>query len=87
MVRMAEKMKEIEKSAEEIVDSFVEATKGLPETKETYYNQEAFNIVRPDGKPSPKEELADFRKRFIKVMPGSDEEGNVKVEVAKWVER
>ncbi|MEW6592552.1 MAG: hypothetical protein AB1305_02550 [Candidatus Hadarchaeota archaeon] len=84
---MAEKMKEIEKSAEEIVESFVEAAKGLPELKETYYSQEEHNIVRPDGKPTPPEELAKFRKRFISVMPGSDDAGNLKVEVAKWVER
>ncbi|MEW6221759.1 MAG: hypothetical protein AB1476_00345 [Candidatus Hadarchaeota archaeon] len=84
---MAEKLKEIEKSAEEIVESFVEAAKSLPETKEMYYSQEEHNIVRPDGTPTPPDELARFRKRFISVMPGSDEAGNLKVEVAKWAGR
>jgi hypothetical protein len=84
---MDEKLKEIERSAEEIVNSFVEAAKGLPKLKETYYSQDEFNIMRPDGKPTSAEELAWFRKRFISIMPGSDEEGNLKVEVARWVER
>ncbi|MDI6642833.1 MAG: hypothetical protein QMD95_02130 [Candidatus Hodarchaeaceae archaeon] len=83
---MAERQKEIERSAEEIVRSFVEAAKELPELKETYYSQEAYNIVRPDGKPTPAEELAKFRKRFISNMPSSDEQGNLKVEVARWAE-
>lgn len=83
-VRMAEKLKEIERSAEEIVESFVEAAKKLPELKETYYNQEAYNVVRPDGKPTPAEERAEFRKRFISNMPSSDEQGGLKVEVARW---
>ncbi len=81
---MAERLKEIERSAEEIVESFVEAAKGLPKLKETYYSQEAYNIVRPDGKPTPVKECAGFRKRFISNMPGSDDQGNLKVEVAKW---
>jgi len=82
---MAERVKEIERSAEEIVESFVEATKELPELKETYYNQEAYNIVRPDGEPTPLKECAEFRKRFISNMPSSDDHGNLKVEVARWV--
>jgi hypothetical protein len=84
---VAEKLKEIERSAEEIVDSFVKATGGLPELKETYYSREAFNVVRPDGEPTPPQELAEFRRRFLSVMPGSDEEGNLRVEVARWAER
>ncbi len=83
---MSEREKEIERSAEEIVESFVEAAKELPELKETYYSQEAYNIVRPDGKPTPAEERAKFRKRFISNMPTSDEQGNLKVEVARWAE-
>ena len=83
---MSEREKEIERSAEEIVKSFVEATKELPKLKETYYSQEAYNIVRPDGKPTPAEERANFRKRFISNMPTSDDQGNLKVEVARWVE-
>jgi hypothetical protein len=81
---MAERLKEIERSAEEIVESFVKAARKLPELKETYYSQEAYNIVRPDGKPTLAEECAKFRKRFILNMPGSDEQGNLKVEVARW---
>ncbi len=84
---MDEKLKGIERSADEIVQSFVEATEDLPETKETYYNQGAYNIVRPDGEPTPKKELDEFKKRFTQNMPKSDEDGNLKVEVAKWVER
>ncbi len=87
MVQMDEKLKDIERSAEEIVQSFVEATEDLPETKETYYSQDAYNIVRPDDEPTPKKDLEEFRKRFVTNMPMSDDDGNLKVEVAKWVER
>ena len=83
-LRMGERLKEIERSAEEIVESFVEATKEIPELKETYYSQEACNVVRPDGKPTPVEECAEFRKRFISNMPSTDDQGNLKVEVARW---
>jgi len=84
---MAEKLKEIERSAQEVIDSFVEAAKDLPELKETYYSQETFNVVRPDGEPAPEKERTEFRKRFISNMPGSDDKGNLRVEVARWVER
>ncbi len=83
---MTKREKEIERSAEEIVKSFVEAAKELPELKETYYSQEVYNIVRPDGKPTPAEGRAKFRKRFISNMPTSDDQGNLKVEVARWAE-
>ncbi|MDH5443283.1 MAG: Asp-tRNA(Asn) amidotransferase GatCAB subunit C [Hadesarchaea archaeon] len=83
---MAERKKEIERSAEEIVESFARAAEGLPKLKETYYNQETCNVSRPDGEPSSEEERTEFRKRFISIMPGSDEKGNLRVEVAKWVE-
>ncbi|MFB0500217.1 MAG: Asp-tRNA(Asn) amidotransferase GatCAB subunit C [Candidatus Hadarchaeaceae archaeon] len=84
---MAEqKQKEIECKAEEIIKSFVEAAGELPPLKETYYNQETCNVSRPDGEPSSEEERTEFRKRFISIMPGSDEKGNLRVEVAKWVE-
>lgn len=76
----------MERSAEEIVKSFVEAAERLPELKETYYSQEAYNILRPDGSPTPEDERTEFRKRFISIMPGSDEEGNLRVEVARWAE-
>ena len=81
---MGERSREIERSAEEIVKSFVKASEKLPALKETYYSQEAFNIMRPDGEPTPAPERAEFRERFISNMPGSDDKGNLKVEVAKW---
>ncbi len=81
---MVERSREIERSAEEIVQSFVKASEKLPELKETYYSQEAYNITRPDGEPTSEPERAAFRERFISNMPGSDDKGNLKVEVAKW---
>ncbi len=81
---MGERSKEIERSAEEIVESFVKASAKLPALKETYYSQEAYNIMRPDGEPTPETERKEFRERLISNMPGSDDKGNLKVEVAKW---
>ena len=83
---MSEREKKIERSAEEIVESFVRAAEELPKLKETYYNQETYNVVRPDGEPSSEKERIEFRKHFISIMPGADEQGNLRVEVAKWVE-
>jgi Asp-tRNA(Asn)/Glu-tRNA(Gln) amidotransferase C subunit len=80
-----ERLKEIERSAEEIVKSFLEASETLPSRKETYYSHEVYNIMRPDGEPSPTGERSEFRKAFLKIMPHSDENGNLKVEVARWV--
>lgn len=80
------RLKEIERSAEEIVKSFIRVSKGLPEEKETYYSHDLRNVMRPDGKPSPVKELARFREAFLKIMPASDEEGSLRVEVAKWTE-
>jgi len=80
------RLKEIERSAEEIVKDFVKASKALPSVKETYYSHEAQNVMRPDGKPSPEKGRKDFREMFVKVMPDSDDEGNLRVEVAKWTE-
>lgn len=85
-VSMGEKQREIERSAEEIVQSFVRDASELPELEETYYSQEAFNVVRPDGAPAPAEEREEFRKRFISNMPSSDKRGNLRVEVASWSE-
>lgn len=79
-----ERLKEIERSAEEIVNSFVEASESLPARRETYYSHEVYNIMRPDGEPSPSGERSDFRRAFLGIMPHSDENGNLKVEVAKW---
>lgn len=86
-VRVAErKLEEIERSAQEIVESFIKAAEKLPKFKETYYNQETYNVVRPDEEPSREEERTEFRERFISIMPGADEQGNLRVEVAKWAE-
>ena len=80
-----ERLKEIERSAEEIVKSFVEAAESLPVKRETYYSHEVYNIMRHDGKPSPSGERSEFRRLFIEIMPHPDEDGNLKVEVARWV--
>ncbi|MFN4133542.1 MAG: hypothetical protein ACK4GQ_04150 [Candidatus Hadarchaeales archaeon] len=82
---MSDRQEEIAKSAEEIVNSFVEATRDIPEVKETYFTQESFNIVREDGCPTPPEELARLRRAFLFNAPGSDDSGNLLVEVAGWV--
>ncbi|HID60850.1 MAG TPA: hypothetical protein EYP46_03205 [Hadesarchaea archaeon] len=84
---MVEKRGEIERSAEEILKSFIEAAGKLPEIKETYYSQKAYNVVRPDGEPTSIAERTDFRKRFISNMPSSDEQGRLKVEVARWTKK
>jgi Asp-tRNA(Asn)/Glu-tRNA(Gln) amidotransferase C subunit len=79
-----ERLKEIERSAEEIVKSFLEASETLPTRRETYYSHEVYNIMRSDGEPSPTSERSEFRRAFLEIMPHSDENGNLKVEVAKW---
>jgi predicted Asp-tRNA(Asn)/Glu-tRNA(Gln) amidotransferase subunit C len=78
---------EVERSAEEIVEEFTRVTEGLPTVRESYYGREEFNIMRPDGEPAPEGKLVEFKRRFLSIAPGSDEEGNVCVEVAGWVER
>ena len=75
---------EIKQSAEEIVDSFAEIAEGLPTQKETYYEQDTLNVLKSDGEPNSEEKLKKFRKKFLKNMPESDEDGNLKVEVAEW---
>lgn len=82
---LEERLKEIERSAEEIVKSFLEASESLPTKRETYYSHEVYNIMRRDGEPSPSVERSEFRRRFLEIMPNSDENGNLKVEVARWV--
>lgn len=84
---MREKQEEIIRSAEEIVNSFIQAVAGLPEVKETYFAQENFNVLRKDGAPAPPEELARFREEFLSNAPASDEHGNLVVEVARWAEK
>lgn len=78
------KREEIEKSAEEIIETFVKAAEGLPQVEETYYTTKLQNIFRPDGEPTGEEERARFRKGFLAIAPGKDEQGGLKVEVAKW---
>lgn len=80
------KREEIERSAEEIVQSFVDAERGLPQLEETYYSHRVYNVVRPDGTPTSPAEREEFRRRFISIMPSSDEKGNLRVEVARWAE-
>ncbi len=82
---MAERREdEVELSAEEIIKSFVEATKDMPSEVETYYSHEAYNVLRPDGEPSSEEARRDFRRRFLAIAPSTDEDGNIRVEVARW---
>lgn len=78
------RMEEIKESAEEILDSFIEISEGLPTEEETYYEQDTVNVLRSDGESKPDRELSKFRERFIKIMPDSDEQGNLKVEIAEW---
>lgn len=81
-----DRREEIKESAEEIVDSFAQIEKDLPTQGETYYLQDTLNVLREDGNPSGKDELEEFREKFIKIMPEKGEDGNLKVEIAKWAE-
>lgn len=81
-----ERTKDIKESAEEIVESFAESSRDLPTQEETYYEQETVNVLRSDGEPIKDEELVDFRRDFLDIMPEHDEDGNLKVEVAEWTE-
>jgi predicted Asp-tRNA(Asn)/Glu-tRNA(Gln) amidotransferase subunit C len=83
MAMKEDRIKEIEKSAEEIVEAFVRASEGLPSLEETYYAHLKFNVMRPDKRPS--QDKGDFRERFLLIAPARDESGNLKVEAAKWV--
>lgn len=76
----------IERTAEEIIQSFLQAVRDLPETKETYYSYEMYNATREDAPPTSREKLVEFRERFLLIAPKKDEKGNIKVEVATWVE-
>lgn len=81
-----DRLEEIRESAEEIVDSFAEIEKDLPTQGETYYLQETLNVLRKDESPSTEDELAEFRRKFLEIMPEKGEDGSLKVEVAKWTE-
>ncbi len=76
--------KEIERSAEEILRVFTRVIESLPVEEETYYGQELVNPLRPDGEPSPPSVRREFRKCFISIMPASDDDGKLRVEVARW---
>lgn len=79
-----ERLEEIRKSAEEIVENFSEIERELPTQEETYYEQDALNVLKEDGEPTSEEELENFRENFLKIMPERDENGNLEVEVAEW---
>ena len=79
-----EKLEKIRESAEEIVDNFAEISEDLPTQEETYYEQNALNILREDKEPESGKSLEEFRKLFLENMPDRDEEGNLIVEVAEW---
>lgn len=81
-----EREEKIKKSAEEIVESFERVTKDLPPLEETYYIGDIAHTLRTNSKLLSKEKRADFRDRFKRIMPASDEDGNLKVEIAKWTE-
>ncbi|MBS3815404.1 MAG: Asp-tRNA(Asn) amidotransferase GatCAB subunit C [Hadesarchaea archaeon] len=81
-----ERLTEIKESAEEIVDSFKKAAEDLPKEEETYYGQNTLNVLRSDAEPSSESERLEFKKRFKEIMPESDEEGNLKVEIGDWTE-
>ncbi len=83
---MTPSQEEVRKSAEEIVEEFVRLTQDLPAVEEQYYLGGSVNITRPDGEPTSSETRTEFRNRFLSTAPGSDEEGYIKVEVARWVE-
>lgn len=80
------RLNQIMESAEAIIDSFKEVTDELPTEEETYYGQDLFNILRPDGKPSSREERMKFKRSFEEIMPKSDNDGNLKVEKGEWTE-
>ncbi len=79
-----ERVEKIRESAEEIVDNFSDIEKDLPTQEETYYEQDALNVLKSDGEPTSEEKLESFRENFLKIMPEKDEDGNLKVEVAEW---
>lgn len=81
-----ERKKKIKQSAERIVESFEKATKEIPPLEETYYIKDIPHTLRSDGELLSKEKRSDFRSRFKSIMPASDENGNLKVEIAKWTE-
>ncbi|MGA2676180.1 MAG: Asp-tRNA(Asn) amidotransferase subunit GatC [Methanobacterium sp.] len=68
----------IEKEAELIVEKFSEALKNIPELEETHYMVDNVNLARED---------VGVDKNPDKILRNAnvDEEGNVIVEISKWV--
>ncbi len=68
----------IEKEAELILEKFSEALKNIPELEETHYMVDNVNLARED---------VGVDKNPNKILRNAhvDEEGNVIVEVSKWV--
>ncbi|MCS4542281.1 MAG: Asp-tRNA(Asn) amidotransferase subunit GatC [Euryarchaeota archaeon] len=76
------KREEIEKRGEELIKEFSEAIADVKEEVETYYVSELVNVVRIDSEPVQKK---DFKDKMLKIAPSVDEEGNIRVEIGKWV--
>lgn len=68
----------IEKEAEEILQSFSEALKDIPELEETHYMVDNVNLSREDC-AEDKESWKIMRNTQV------DEDGNLIVEKGKWV--
>ncbi len=68
----------IEKEAELILEKFSEALKNIPELEETHYMVDNVNLSRED---------VGVDKNPDKILRNApvDEEGNVIVEISKWV--
>ena len=68
----------IEKEAELILEKFSEALKNIPELEETHYMVDNVNLARED---------VGVDKNPNKILRNAniDEEGNLIVEISKWV--
>ena len=68
----------IEKEAELILEKFSEALKNIPELEETHYMVDNVNLARED---------VGVDKNPTKILRDAniDEEGNLIVEISKWV--
>jgi aspartyl-tRNA(Asn)/glutamyl-tRNA(Gln) amidotransferase subunit C len=68
----------IEKEAELILEKFSEALKNIPELEETHYMVDNVNLARED---------VGVDKNPTKILRNAniDEEGNLIVEISKWV--
>jgi hypothetical protein len=77
--------REVERSAEEILQALSKSLEILTAEKETYYLREFHQPLRENGKPSPAEEREAFRRRLLSLAPSRDEEGNLRAEAAGWV--